>query len=498
MEQSNWQLYERAQREVYRKLKLREKPEAVVGAGWGFLDHFFIFLFSLGFFGRIDFRPKRVKRIMIPTVLMILTYEMKQLMGISSMNQLEAHLFRDTALLKIIGFTARQIQEGFCQRGKGKRRGPMHRDTLGDFLSKFSSQEVDFILREAVRVLVKHKLIRGRTYILDATDLPTTKCSKGCGVKRVVRREWNSKEGKEVEVVKYVYGYKLLVLLEASHKIVVAARVVKINEHEKNFTREMIKEAQQRTSGKVKVLLVDRGFIDGVLLWWLSKKMGIKFVIPARSNMEVSQDIRGFRLEKADGQRIFIEETKEMKVVGVKGLVSYDQFGEEEHQRTKGRKNFKANPINAVMVIRWGGRDYEPGKEKVFLTNLSVSGPMKIIDQYDLRSEIENQGFRELKQGYHLLNYPQKTVAAVQAHAVLTLIIYSMVNAYKSKQGQRLAHLGIRRWRGKQMGESIHKMIVYYEGIYGIVDVEELFYLMDMTPKELYRLKITQLQKEIE
>jgi hypothetical protein len=41
--------------------------------------------------------------------------------------------------------------------------------------------------------------------------------------------------------------------------------------------------------------LVDRGFIDGVLLWWLWKRMKIRFVIPARSNMEVSQDIRGFR-----------------------------------------------------------------------------------------------------------------------------------------------------------------------------------------------------------
>jgi len=495
---SKWQFYERAQREVYRKLKVRERPEVVVGAGWGFLDHFFIFLFSLGFFARIDFRPQRVKRVMIPTVLMILTYEMKQLTGISSMNQLEEHLFRDTALLKIIGFTARQIQEGFCQRGKGKRRGPMHRDTLADFLSKFSSKEVDFILREAVRVLVKHKLIRGRTYILDATDLRTTKRYKGCGVKKVVKREWSSKEGKEVEIVKYVYGYKLLVLLEARHKIVVAARVVKINEHEKNFTKELVREGQRRTGGKVRVLLVDRGFIDGVLLWWLSKKMKIKFVIPARSNMEVSQDIRGFRSEKADGQRIFTEETKEIKVMGVRGLLSYDQFGEEAHRRTKGRKDFKANPINAVMVIRWDRKDYPPGKEKVFLTNLPVSGPMRIIDQYDLRSEIENRGFRELKQGYHLLKYPQKTVAAVRAHAVLTLIIYSLVNAYKSEHGQRLAHLGIRRWRGKQMGDSIHKMIVYYEGIYGIVDVEELFYLMDMTPKELYRLKINQLQREIE
>ena len=497
MKKSRWQFHERAQKEVYRKLRVREKPEAVVVAGWGFLDHFFIFLFSLGFFARIEFRPKRVKRLMIPTVLMVLTYEVKQLIGFSSMNQLEEHLFRDTALLKIIGFTARQIQEGFCRRGRGKRQGPMYRDTLADLLSKFFSKEVDFILREAVRVLVKHKLVWGRTYILDATDLPTTKGYKGCGMKKVVKKGWG-KEGQGVETVTYVYGYKLLVLMEARRKIVVAARVVRINEHEKNFTKELVREAQQRTGGALKVLLVDRGFIDGVLLWWLWKRMKIRFVIPARSNMEVSQDIRGFRLEKADGRRVFLEETKEMKVMGVKGLLSYDQFGEEEHRRRKGRKDFKANPINGVMVLRWNGKDYEPGKEKVFLTNLSVSRPMRIIEQYDLRSEIENQGFRELKQGYHLLKYPQKTVSAVRAHAVLTLIIYSLVNAYKSEQGQRLAHLGIRRWRRKQMGQSIHKMIVYYEGIYGIVDVEELFYLMDMTPKELYRLRIKQLQREIE
>ena len=118
--------------------------------------------------------------------------------------------------------------------------------------------------------------------------------------------------------------------------IVVAARVTKINEHESNFTKDLIREAQRRTGGAVKVLLVDRGFIDGVLLWWLWKKMKIQFVIPARSNMEVSQDIRGFRSEKADGRGIFVEQTKAMKVMGGKGLLSYDQFGEEEHGRRKG------------------------------------------------------------------------------------------------------------------------------------------------------------------
>jgi hypothetical protein len=48
------------------------------------------------------------------------------------------------------------------------------------------------------------------------------------------------------------------------------------------------------------------------------------------------------------------------------------------------------------------------------------------------------------------------------------------------------------------MGQSIHKMIVYYEESYGIVDVEELFYLMDMTPRELYRLKVKRFEREIE
>lgn len=295
-----------------------------------------------------------------------------------------------------------------------------------------------------------------------------------------------------------MYGYKLLVLLEARHKLVVVARMVKINEHEKRFTKRLVREAQKRTGGGVKVLLVDRAFIDGVLLWWLWKKMKIHFVIPARTNMEVSRDLRGFRSEKADGERVFWEETKEVRVLGVRGLLSYDQFGEEEHKRGKGRKSFRANPINGIMVVRWARREYGAGEEKIFLTSLSVGWPLRILEQYDLRSEIENQGFRELKQGYHLLKYPQKTCPAIRAHAILTLIIYSLVNAYKSQRGQRLAHLGIRRWRGKQMGQSIHKMIVYYEGIYGIVDVEELFYLMDMTPKELYRLKIQRFQREIE
>ena len=43
------------------------------------------------------------------------------------------------------------------------------------------------------------------------------------------------------------------------------------------------------------------------------------------------------------------------KASEVKGLISYDQFGEEEHLGRKGRKDFRANPINGMMVVRWDG-----------------------------------------------------------------------------------------------------------------------------------------------
>jgi hypothetical protein len=54
--------------------------------------------------------------------------------------------------------------------------------------------------------------------------------------------------------------------MEARHKLVVATRVVKINEHEKKFTKRLVQKAQQRTGKTVKVLLVNRRFIDKVLL----------------------------------------------------------------------------------------------------------------------------------------------------------------------------------------------------------------------------------------
>jgi len=104
--------------------------------GWGFLDKFVIFLRTIGFLGCLDVAGEGYARRMITIAKLLLTYQIKILMGISSMNQVPGSLFGDIGLLMMLGFTAEQIENGHCNRGKGKSR-PMNKNTLADSLDRF-------------------------------------------------------------------------------------------------------------------------------------------------------------------------------------------------------------------------------------------------------------------------------------------------------------------------------------------------------------------------
>ena len=47
-----------------------------------------------------------------------------------------------------------------------------------------------------------------------------------------------------------------------------------------------------------------------------------------------------------------------------------------DHELAANRRDFEGNPINAVVVRRWQGKDYGPGGNTVFLTTalLACSG----------------------------------------------------------------------------------------------------------------------------
>lgn len=467
----------------------------ISSAGWGFVERFLVFLNELGMFELLDVDGRRFYRKMMAVWLLVMTYEIKVLLGIASMNQVSERLFKDVALMRLIGYTSDQLASGFCQRGGDDSPKPMHKNTLADAVEKLTPEELSTIFNGAVQRLAEHGFFAtsGGVFALDSTDLPTTERYSGCGRRtETVRKRTRQKEWVEVEET--VYGFKLCALYEIERRLVVAVQVTPIEQHDTTFTLDLIEQAQRNIGDDViQIVVADRGFLDGQDLWTLKHTWGIDFVVPAKTNMHVTRDARAFARMPGDGQTVFVAQRTgdqrprhEVQLRGIQEMLSYDQYGDADHQATLNRADFAANPINVLLIQSWNGHVHRPGKEPVFVTSLPVNDPLWVLDTYDLRSLIENCLFRELKQGWTLLAFPKKSQDAVRAHVVLTVLIFNLTNAYRTSTGQDLTQRGIRRQR--LAWEEANQVFVFAGDFYAIFDLEELVILLGCEPDICWRV----------
>lgn len=471
----DWKHLTRNQKEVAKRLAHGEGCDYVHDGSWGFFDRFLIFLREIGYLETLDLDGQRYERRMITVAKLLLTYQARVLLGIDSVNKIPQMLFGDIGLLMTLGWTAMQIKEGMCKRGKGKHNGPVHKDTLPDCLERLGVEEMTKCLNDGIKLLRKTRMRFSGIFAVDATDLKTTAKCKGCGAKRIEHRK-RDKDGNWVTIPEKVYGFKLVYVFDVLRRYVVAAKMLRIEENENPHLLEMVDQARKNIGrDAIGLLLVDRGFLDGGRLWEVKHKRGIDFVIPSKTDMAVSKDIRGMRNLPEDAhlhRQEWDTEKGTIHALGVAGLTTLDEY------RDPKRKKASPQPINAVMVTSWEGEDYKPGEEKVFLTSLDVHTPREVIDRYDLRSLIENCGNRDLKQGWLINKYPKKQVDAIRAHVYLTIGMFNMTLAYRSKEGEEIAQECIRRYRVKTMAQARHKCMIVSGDYYAIFDLEELMMLV--------------------
>jgi hypothetical protein len=105
-------------------------------------------------------------------------------------------------------------------------------------------------------------------------------------------------------------------------------------------------------------------------------------------------------------------ERLETEVVGMTGLTTYDQYGTPAHARQHNRRDFQANPINAVVGRKWVEKTMGPGGKTVLLTNASVAKPVQPFDDDDDRSMIEHGCITETKQRWDLGHPPPENRAS--------------------------------------------------------------------------------------
>ena len=68
-----WKFHERNDKKVAKAVR-EGNIDTITGTGWGFLDRFFYFLYSIRFFKITDIRSAGYKRIMLSVVTLITTY----------------------------------------------------------------------------------------------------------------------------------------------------------------------------------------------------------------------------------------------------------------------------------------------------------------------------------------------------------------------------------------------------------------------------------------
>ena len=382
------------------------------------------------------------------------------------------------------------------------------------------------LFNEMVRCVVQWGLLDGeRIAALDGSKLPTPETYEGRG-KLKETRSVKVKGQKEPATEEYfVYGWKVLVLIDVHTRLPLAMKVVKIQEYEGRWLVPLLEQAERNlgTRGHISSIVIDRGYLDGEDLWQVHQK-GVIFVVVSKANMTVTQDAQALaKRERVQARERVVrhghgktarEERLRTELVGIEGLTTYDQYGEAEQTQYAHRREYEGQPINAVVVRRWNNR--APATDgTVYLTNGPVSDPFVVFDTYDWRSVIENGIFKEGKHPWHLGHFPKRTEAAVIVHCHFTLLVMGLCTAFRLWQAQPaqpaqptqptqpalspmqetaplpslssalLGGEGASRWRLRLKEENRDKVIVFFEDAYGIFHLAELAIL---TGIRLHRL----------
>ena len=508
----------------------RDMEDVFMLEGAAVFDEFFHFLTQNGLMKHVETLANRLPcvRENVPAIRYVLLYLIKLLMGIPGMAQMGPLLLQDPAMMQLVGFNAFQIENGVTRRGDAlraegtEREGPVTSETIADNLVKLNPVALEAFFNDVIRDLIPRYIRTSRVHaVLDTSDYETTENYEGCGKARRERKvsvKDSSRATPKVEVT--VCGWKIGVLYHTTTQLPLALKIECIDVSDHHFTSPLVDQAVRNLGDKKLVLLsMDRGFLDGKVMWELKHSRSIDFIIPARADMLVYDDacsqVHRWEKERQENpkawrpDKIFPDQRSEVKpvkgeegrpttrvdrtvVIGVEGLTTLETYGTAAHYGQRNSKQFQANPLNAVVVTHYHGE--KVSRPVVYLTSLSTRKPFQTYDRYDDRSLIENNVFREQKQDWLLQRPPKKTEAGVIVHVYLALVAMALVRYFRFATAEvppepstdapladpppvKAFQLGMQRYREGLKVKNRNKVIVFIDDLYGIFHVQEMVIL---------------------
>src|SRR4051794_39669220 len=444
---------------VLDELRRGVRPLMATSMASGPLDELVALHIELGIFDALDRLSGGRERAGIEDPLLFRTLATLPFLPEPGLDPSARLLFREPAVLLRLGWTPAQIQSGDNRRhrhpgGRQAESLPCHPDTLRDAFRRVEDKAWLRVQRHGVAALYRRQLVRGRVYAIDGSGL-----------------------GNDFRLV-------CLVCVSALRPVIVAWRLLEGAASEKGreaeVTRELVEQALELGGPEcIGLLLADALYADGPLIAWLAYAKGIDVLTPLPSDRRMFADAMGLARAGvlAWSRHRYVrtirghKEARTVEVAAVGELTSWDSFV------AAARGYGVAEPGLWVALIR----EVEPRGQALkdcwaLVSTRRFADGYAALQAFRPRWHIENDGYRELKEGFGLeARRWGRDAAAAHCRTTLTILAFNTAQAYRARGGERLAKIGIRRLRRqsqRELGRS--PVVIFMDDCYGVMAVEEL------------------------
>jgi hypothetical protein len=459
--------YRQDREAVLAALRRGERPDLATTTACGPLDELVALHDELGLFRLLDHLPVCRDRAGLPDSLLLRTLATLPFLAEPSLAAAAGALFREPAVLLQLGWAPAQIRHGDNGRhrhpdGRQAESLPCHPDTLRDELRRITARAWDKAQQAGVKALYQRRLVAGKVYAVDGSGL-------GPGLRLVC-----------------------LVSVGGGRPFLVAWRLLEGDASEKGkeaaVTKELIEQVLA-AGGAIELLLADALYADGPLLAWLKYVQGIDALVALPTDRLLYQDLQGLarggllRWTKHRYVRTVAghKQRRVVEVASSDGLTSWDGFTEAA------AKHGAAGASLWGCLIRQREPEAWPREEaEALVSTRAWPDGFQALLAYRPRWHIEDDGYRELKEGWGLeAQRWGRDAAAARGRVALTCLAFNTAQVYRTRAGERLAKKGIRRLRRQyRCALGAAPVVVYVAGCYAVLAVEELLAALDRPVQE--------------
>ncbi|MFQ5825489.1 MAG: transposase [bacterium] len=459
-------------------------------ADWTFQDNFFAFLLGIRFFeicGASYPTPRKKEEVAL-WFLLACKVQMK-LHTTSSFDQLPG-ILRSGAVLSRVKFNVGGENGGFNNKNKKDRTSPVHHDTARKFfkdtnpenLRNWHNTDIQQFIRKN-RGFDKHGI-----FILDQTHV-------------VVPENKNYKDAVYMPVDEHGQLINMSNMTEEQKKVVkyhpcyAFSDLIHIGKDEQSFifagyewgsgNIDELVQGEQLVNGFVeavgkgvmKLLIVDRGYIDGDFISMVKLGLGSDVLVPLRSNMDSLTDAVKIAESCNYKWKKYDEYTKHEidyveEVTLVKDVDLWD----------------KCETSLYISIMRVTGSD---GSVKYWglASTFKPKNPKEAFELYELRTQVEER-HRQIKNYWNLNQFSSPHESLIEAHVMFTILTYTLIQLYLNKKHLNdLANKTISSLKTEeQMG--VNSVIVYsgkYFAVFNLDDYTEI--IADLKEEARLRLK---------